>query len=220
MEYVILSNTPTRASITSFLNLFATYIKLRDLLRENAKPPKKKRKAAAKDKGKGKKGKGKAKASDDGNDENEDNEDEDEENEEQNEGEEGAHKKGITFRSLFSMPPFLSLFPRYSLPYLSFRLPPNSILLFFPSLFHIFFFYSTGAPRVMRAVPVMSMVCVQGIIKLLCGTVLEDDVQQPLLESPTLITFILDACKNQLDLVIHLSSRPRSLSSLRISHFM
>ena len=146
MEYVILSNTPTRASITSFLNLFATYIKLRDLLRENAKPPKKKRKAAAKDKGKGKKGKGKAKASDDGNDENENNEDEDEENDEQNESEEGAHKKGISSPSLFSIPLlfslsplfFLSLFPRYSFPSL---LASPSKLNFntFPSPFYISF---------------------------------------------------------------------------------
>jgi hypothetical protein len=94
MEYVILSNTPTRASITSFLNLFATYIKLRELLRENAKPPKKKRKATKdNNKGKGKKGKGKAKASENGSDENENNEEE-EENEEQNENEEGVPKKG------------------------------------------------------------------------------------------------------------------------------
>ena len=71
-----------------------------------------------------------------------------------------------------------------------------------------------------RAVPVMSMVCVQGIIKLLCGTVLEDDVQQPLLESPTLITFILDACKNQLDLVIHLSLLALAPSLLLESHFL
>lgn len=53
----------------------------------------------------------------------------------------------------------------------------------------------------MRAVPVMSMVCVQGVVKLLCGSVLDDKLQTPLRESPNLLNFILETCKTQLDTV-------------------